>query len=178
MSHEGGYSTAVVPYCGLPVFETLAGHRTEVVDPWAAYIGGWGHQTLQPHQSEAMTVLRQTSATRVRHVRFTNSVDLMMPSISWTWLPGAGSGRGSVAGGTWRQDSRGFRRSAGRNRRFAGCRRIAMISWSTYTRRDPPLAFFSNLVPVAECGHINRRRNKWISRSKGDAPFAILQELS
>ena len=62
MSHEGGYLTAVVPYCGLAVIETLAGHGTEVIDPWAAYIGGWGHQTLQPHQSAAIDCAAATSA--------------------------------------------------------------------------------------------------------------------
>lgn len=31
--HEGGYSEAVVPFCGLAVVETLAGHRTAVDDP-------------------------------------------------------------------------------------------------------------------------------------------------
>lgn len=36
--HEGGYSEAYVPFCGLAVIEELAGHRTEVMDPFAAVI--------------------------------------------------------------------------------------------------------------------------------------------
>ncbi len=33
-AHEGGYSEAVVPFCGHAVLEVLAGERTEVVDPF------------------------------------------------------------------------------------------------------------------------------------------------
>ncbi|MGH2858402.1 MAG: class II histone deacetylase [Solirubrobacteraceae bacterium] len=32
--HEGGYSEFYVPFCGLAVMETLAGRRTDVVDPY------------------------------------------------------------------------------------------------------------------------------------------------
>ena len=31
--HEGGYSEAVVPFCGLAILEALSGHRTAVQDP-------------------------------------------------------------------------------------------------------------------------------------------------
>ena len=31
--HEGGYSEAYVPFCGLALLESLKGVRTEVVDP-------------------------------------------------------------------------------------------------------------------------------------------------
>jgi acetoin utilization deacetylase AcuC-like enzyme len=34
-AHEGGYSEAMVPFCGLAVVETLLGRRTDVVDPVA-----------------------------------------------------------------------------------------------------------------------------------------------
>ena len=34
LCHEGGYSSAYVPYCGLAVIESLAGVKTDVVDPW------------------------------------------------------------------------------------------------------------------------------------------------
>jgi acetoin utilization deacetylase AcuC-like enzyme len=34
-AHEGGYSEAMVPFCGLAVVETLTGRRTDVVDPVA-----------------------------------------------------------------------------------------------------------------------------------------------
>ncbi|WP_197739631.1 class II histone deacetylase [Mycolicibacterium sp. P1-18] len=32
--HEGGYAESAVPFCGLAIVETLAGIRTEVVDPF------------------------------------------------------------------------------------------------------------------------------------------------
>ena len=33
-AHEGGYAEGYVPFCGLAVIETFAGHRTEVQDPF------------------------------------------------------------------------------------------------------------------------------------------------
>jgi acetoin utilization deacetylase AcuC-like enzyme len=48
--HEGGYSTAYVPFCGLAVFEELLGRRTEVADPFLPVFAGMGGQDLQPHQ--------------------------------------------------------------------------------------------------------------------------------
>lgn len=36
--HEGGYSEAQVPFCGLAVIETLAGQRTKVIDPFQTLI--------------------------------------------------------------------------------------------------------------------------------------------
>ncbi len=36
--HEGGYSEAYVPFCGLATMEELAGQRTPVVDPVAGFI--------------------------------------------------------------------------------------------------------------------------------------------
>ena len=50
--HEGGYSTAYVPYCGLAVLEELAGLRTAIDDPFLSIITGMGGQRLQPHQAE------------------------------------------------------------------------------------------------------------------------------
>ena len=50
LSHEGGYSAAYVPYCGLAVMETLTGRRTGIEDPWKAMMEAWGYQDLQPHQ--------------------------------------------------------------------------------------------------------------------------------
>ena len=49
MSHEGGYSSMYVPYCGLAVMEELSGIRTHVDDPWEP---PWrvGPEALQPHQ--------------------------------------------------------------------------------------------------------------------------------
>ncbi|MBL4928620.1 class II histone deacetylase [Fuscibacter oryzae] len=36
--HEGGYSEAVVPFCGLAVIEALAGQRSPVIDPFLPLI--------------------------------------------------------------------------------------------------------------------------------------------
>jgi acetoin utilization deacetylase AcuC-like enzyme len=54
LSHEGGYSAAVVPFCGLAVLEELTGHRTEVDDPFAARLRGFPGQELEPHQRAAV----------------------------------------------------------------------------------------------------------------------------
>jgi acetoin utilization deacetylase AcuC-like enzyme len=51
MSHEGGYSPSVVPFCGLAVLEQMSGIRTAVDDPYFALIAGNGGQELQPHQA-------------------------------------------------------------------------------------------------------------------------------
>ena len=48
--HEGGYSPAYVPYCGLAIIEEMAGVRTGVEDPLLGLLGGMGGQDLQPHQ--------------------------------------------------------------------------------------------------------------------------------
>ena len=50
MTHEGGYSEGYVPFCGHAVIETLAGVRTEVIDPLSDHMDEWGWQALQPHQ--------------------------------------------------------------------------------------------------------------------------------
>ncbi len=41
MVHEGGYAEAYVPFCGLAIMETLAGHRTEAVDPALEIFRSW-----------------------------------------------------------------------------------------------------------------------------------------
>ena len=48
--HEGGYSPAYVPYCGLAIIEELAGVRTGLDDPLLPLLGGMAGQDLQPHQ--------------------------------------------------------------------------------------------------------------------------------
>lgn len=50
LCHEGGYSTAHVPFCGLAVLEELSGSSTGVVDPFLGFFAGVGGQELQPHQ--------------------------------------------------------------------------------------------------------------------------------
>jgi len=50
LTHEGGYSAAYVPYCGLAVLERMTGHDTGVVDPFLGFIENYGGQKLLPHQ--------------------------------------------------------------------------------------------------------------------------------
>ncbi|HKA49099.1 MAG TPA: class II histone deacetylase [Candidatus Dormibacteraeota bacterium] len=52
--HEGGYSPAYVPYCGLAVMESLASVRTGVEDPLLGLLSGMGGQGIQPHQEAAV----------------------------------------------------------------------------------------------------------------------------
>jgi acetoin utilization deacetylase AcuC-like enzyme len=49
--HEGGYSPAYVPYCGLAIMEELVGVRTSLEDPLLPLLAGMGGQELQPHQA-------------------------------------------------------------------------------------------------------------------------------
>lgn len=50
LAHEGGYSSAYVPFCGLAVMEELSGIATGVEDPFVAFFEGMGYQELQAHQ--------------------------------------------------------------------------------------------------------------------------------
>ncbi|WP_342070152.1 class II histone deacetylase [Yoonia algicola] len=50
--HEGGYSAAYTPFCGLAVVETLCGASSGIEDPFLPIIAGMGMQDLQPHQAE------------------------------------------------------------------------------------------------------------------------------
>jgi len=54
LCHEGGYSTAYVPFCGLAVLEELSGIRTGVEDPFLPIFQGMGYQELQSHQDAAI----------------------------------------------------------------------------------------------------------------------------
>lgn len=58
MTHEGGYSRAYAPFCGLAVMEALSGTRTGVVDPFNEYIASFGGQQLQPHQDAVIQQAR------------------------------------------------------------------------------------------------------------------------
>jgi len=50
-THEGGYSNAYVPFCGLAVLEAMSGHETGVIDPYLAELSQMGGQALMPHQA-------------------------------------------------------------------------------------------------------------------------------
>jgi acetoin utilization deacetylase AcuC-like enzyme len=52
LSHEGGYSVAYVPFCGLAVMEALSGIPTDIEDVFAAFIDTCGGHQLYPHQDE------------------------------------------------------------------------------------------------------------------------------
>jgi acetoin utilization deacetylase AcuC-like enzyme len=54
--HEGGYSTAHVPFCGVAVMEELLGvpQDERVDDPFTAVFAGMAYQDLQPHQDAAV----------------------------------------------------------------------------------------------------------------------------
>jgi acetoin utilization deacetylase AcuC-like enzyme len=63
-THEGGYSNAYVPFCGLAVIEEFAGIRTPVVDPYLDELMHMGGQDLQPHQAAAI----DAAAALVRNI--------------------------------------------------------------------------------------------------------------
>jgi acetoin utilization deacetylase AcuC-like enzyme len=54
LCHEGGYSSAYVPYCGLAVLECLAGVRTDVIDPWISDTRQVRELPLRHHENEAI----------------------------------------------------------------------------------------------------------------------------
>jgi len=67
--HEGGYSPAYVPYCGLAILEEMAGVRTGLEDPLLELLAGFGGQELQPHQeviileaAKLATALRESAS--------------------------------------------------------------------------------------------------------------------
>ncbi|MEM8751387.1 MAG: class II histone deacetylase [Pseudomonadota bacterium] len=53
-THEGGYSAAYVPYCGLATLEAMSGFATGVADPWLPSVSIYGGQGLTPHQAAAV----------------------------------------------------------------------------------------------------------------------------
>ncbi|MEZ5930651.1 MAG: class II histone deacetylase [Alphaproteobacteria bacterium] len=48
--HEGGYAPTHAPFCTLAIIETLAGHRTGVIDPMAERLANMPGHALQPAQ--------------------------------------------------------------------------------------------------------------------------------
>jgi len=53
-THEGGYSFAYVPFCGLAVIEELSGIRTPVIDPYLAEFEMMTGHVLLPHQAQVI----------------------------------------------------------------------------------------------------------------------------
>jgi acetoin utilization deacetylase AcuC-like enzyme len=54
LCHEGGYSSSYVPYCGLAVIESLAGVRTDVIDPWLTDARQVRELPLRAHERTAI----------------------------------------------------------------------------------------------------------------------------
>lgn len=70
MLHEGGYSRAFAPFCGLAVIEELAQWRSGVPDPFKDY-EAMGGQKIMPHQRSLLNRLkRHFSAVRRRSRAF------------------------------------------------------------------------------------------------------------
>ena len=63
-THEGGYSNAYVPFCGLAVVEEFASIRTPVIDPYLEELMQMAGQGLQPHQA----VVIEAAAAQVRSI--------------------------------------------------------------------------------------------------------------
>jgi acetoin utilization deacetylase AcuC-like enzyme len=63
--HEGGYSPAYVPYCGLAILEEMSGFRTGLKDPLLDLLAAFGGQEIQPHQ-EAVVREAERLALRLR----------------------------------------------------------------------------------------------------------------
>ena len=57
MIHEGGYSAAYVPFCGLAIVETLVGERTGITDPFLDDYLNWPGQLMQPHQADVIAAV-------------------------------------------------------------------------------------------------------------------------
>jgi acetoin utilization deacetylase AcuC-like enzyme len=53
LSHEGGYSSGHVPFCGLAVVEALSGLSAGIEDPFA-FLADVPGQELQPHQEAVL----------------------------------------------------------------------------------------------------------------------------
>ncbi|MDG5761786.1 class II histone deacetylase [Natronococcus sp. A-GB1] len=53
-THEGGYSTAYVPFAGLATIEEMSGKSSDVEDPFLDTLTEFGYQDLQPHQKDVI----------------------------------------------------------------------------------------------------------------------------
>jgi hypothetical protein len=52
--HEGGYSSAYVPFCGAAAIERLMGVPPGVEDPFIEAFRAMAYTELQPHQDAAI----------------------------------------------------------------------------------------------------------------------------
>ena len=61
-THEGGYSNAYVPFCGLAVLETFAGRRTPAADPYLEELSAMAGHELLPHQAAVIDAAARIAA--------------------------------------------------------------------------------------------------------------------
>ncbi len=54
IEHEGGYSSAYVPFCGLAIVEALSGIASGVEDPMLELLRAQGGDELEPHEDAAI----------------------------------------------------------------------------------------------------------------------------
>lgn len=62
LAHEGGYSTAYVPFCGLAVMEELSASNTGVTDPYLAFVEEMGGHELYGHQEAVIAEAERLAA--------------------------------------------------------------------------------------------------------------------
>jgi acetoin utilization deacetylase AcuC-like enzyme len=67
VEHEGGYSSAYVPFCGLAVVEELSGIASGVEDPFLPVFAAMGGQELLRHQETAIAAA-EANLTRLAAV--------------------------------------------------------------------------------------------------------------
>jgi acetoin utilization deacetylase AcuC-like enzyme len=65
-THEGGYSNAYVPFCGLAVLEEFAGIRTPAADPYLDELMQMGGHELLPHQAAVIEAAAAAAAATPR----------------------------------------------------------------------------------------------------------------
>ena len=66
-THEGGYSNAYVPFCGLAVLEEFSGIRTPAADPYLDELMQMAGHGLLPHQAAVIDAAAALAAQTPRH---------------------------------------------------------------------------------------------------------------
>ncbi|MBS0395916.1 MAG: class II histone deacetylase, partial [Proteobacteria bacterium] len=61
-THEGGYSNAYVPFCGLAVVEAFAGSRSAANDPYLEELMAQAGHALLPHQAALIDAAAEVAA--------------------------------------------------------------------------------------------------------------------
>jgi acetoin utilization deacetylase AcuC-like enzyme len=66
-THEGGYSNAYVPFCGLAVIEEFAARRTLATDPYLEELSAMAGHDIQPHQEAAVNAAAALASRTPKH---------------------------------------------------------------------------------------------------------------